>query len=176
MYIWIGCKLPTDFETAVRSRCLEANKDIGLDTVAFSLPQHVSLKISFQSACYQEILNDLTALFKEQLPFSLRIQPAERSGNILWLPVAENLQLQQLHRQLDTRLARCFGVPQHPFDKCFRFHSTLFMDADIGKLSCMHERLASFPAAQELIIDTFLLGLSETGKPGQYHVVREIKV
>jgi hypothetical protein len=29
---------------------------------------------------------------------------------------------------------------------------------------------------QELQVDTFLLGLSETGRPGSYRVVRQIKV
>ena len=46
MYIWIGCKLPEDFDAELRQCCLEANADIGADTVAFSLPQHISLKIS----------------------------------------------------------------------------------------------------------------------------------
>ena len=49
MYIWIGCKLPAGFEREVRTFCLEQNRDIGLNTVAFTLPQHISLKISFEA-------------------------------------------------------------------------------------------------------------------------------
>jgi len=176
MYIWIGCRLPVDFEAAVRSHCFEINEAIGLSTVAFSLPQHVSLKISFQSERYHEILDDLTAFLKRQPPFSIQIKQVERSNNVLWLPVEDNLLLQQLHEQLDTRLEQCFSIPRHKFDKCFRFHSTLFMDANPDMLSIMHKRLQGFPVAQELSVNTFLLGLSETGKPGQYRVVREIKV
>lgn len=176
MYIWIGCQLPKDFEEAVRSHCTALNNGIGLGTVAFCLPQHVSLKISFQSDRCREILDYLIGFFETQLPFSLHIQPAEQNGNILWIPVKDNLHLQQLHEQLDTQLQQYFGIPRHHFDTCFQFHSTLFMDSDTDKLSRMHQLLQNFPATQELHIDTFLIGISETGKLGQYRVIRKIKV
>ena len=176
MYIWIGCQLPKDFEEAARSHCTALNKGIGLSTVAFSLPQHVSLKISFQSDRYRDILDYLIGFFETRLPFSLHIQPAEQNGNILWIPVKDNLHLQQLHEQLDAQLQQHFGIPRHHFDTCFQFHSTLFMDPDTDKLSRMHQLLQNSPATQELHIDTFLIGISETGKPGQYRVIRKIKV
>ena len=119
MYIWIGCQLPKDFEGAVRSHCTALNQDIGLSAVAFSLPQHVSLKISFQSDRHRDILDYLICFFEAQPPFSLRIQPAEQNGNILWIPVEDNLHLQQLHEQLDTQLRQRFDIPQHHFDTCF---------------------------------------------------------
>ena len=59
MYIWIGCRLPQQFEEEIRAACLENNQAIGLDPVAFSLPQHISLKISFETAHAEEILEDL---------------------------------------------------------------------------------------------------------------------
>lgn len=176
MYIWVGCKLPEAFEQEIRSCCLELNKEIGLDTVAFSLPQHVSLKISFQSERYQEIIEDLTAYLAAQEPFSLRIQSAQQAGNILWMPVAENQNLDRLHKELDARLENRFGIGQHEFDKCFLFHSTLFMDSDAERIAQMRDALAKFPIERELRTDTFLLGLSETGKPGECRIVRQIKV
>lgn len=176
MYIWVGCKLPEAFEQEIRSCCLERNKNIGLDTVAFSLPQHVSLKISFQSQRYQEIIEDLAAYLAVQKPFSLQIRRAEQQGNILWMPVAENEQLRRLHTELDTRMESRFGIGQHEFDKCFLFHSTLFMDPDMEKITRMHGALAEYPIERELRVDTFLLGLSETGKPGECRIVRQIQV
>ena len=176
MYIWVGCKLPESFEREIRSRCLELNHAIGLDTVAFSLPQHVSLKISFQSERYDEIIAYLTGFLSVQKPFSLRIRQAEQAENILWMPVAENEVLRQLHVRLDTLLERRFGIGQHKFDKCFLFHSTLFVDSDAGKIAHMQETLAQYPTERELAVDTFLLGLSETGKSGAYRVIQQIKV
>ena len=176
MYIWVGCKLPESFEQEIRSRCLEWNQAIGLDTVAFSLPQHVSLKISFQSERYDEIVAYLAGFLSVQKPFPLRIQQAEQAGNILWMPIAENDVLQQLHTKLDALLERRFGIGQHEFDKCFLFHSTLFMDPDAGKIASMQEALAQYPVEREIIVDTFLLGLSENGKAGAYRVIQQIKV
>lgn len=176
MYIGVGCKLPEAFETEIRGRCLELNRDIGLDTAAFSLPQHVSLKISFRSGQYQDIIEFLTAFLASQKPVLLQIRSPEQAGNILWMPVAENRQLRSLHDQLDSQLESRFGIGQHAFDKCFLFHSTLFMDPDTQKIADMQDALAQYPIERELTADTFLLGLSETGKPGQYRIVRQIKV
>ena len=176
MYIWAGCKLPGDFEADIRSCCLELNRNVGLDTVAFLLPQHVSLKISFQSEKYDEILDYLEDYLSRQSPFSLHIQAPEQAGSILWMPVVENHHLRQLHDSLDLKLEQRFGIPQHAFDKCFLFHSTLFMDPDTDKIAKMRRLLEPYPIERELQVDTFLLGLSETGKPGECRIVREIKV
>ena len=176
MYVWIGCKLPESFEQKIRSRCLELNEDIGLDTVAFSLPQHISLKISFACEKYVPVLDALTGFLSEQKPFAVQIGDPSQNGNILWLPAAENSVLRQLHDRLDTLLETGFGIPRHPFDKAFLFHSTLFIDDDREKIAKMREALASCPIARSLTVDTFLLGVSETGKPGSYRVIRQIQV
>jgi 2'-5' RNA ligase len=137
MFLWIGCRLPEAFENEIRQYCLALNKRISLDTVAFSLPQHISLKISFPTDRPEEVLEDLSAFLGAQRPFRLRITGPEQVGNILWMPVEENKELQRLHQQLDERLQTRFGIPQHEFDRCFQFHSTLFMDADAEKISKM---------------------------------------
>ena len=40
----------------------------------------------------------------------------------------------------------------------------------------MQAGLTGFALPRELAVDTFLLGLSETGEAGSYRVVRQIKV
>lgn len=176
MFLWIGCKLPAEFEKEIRTFCLEKNEQIGLDTVAFSLPQHISLKISFDTDWADEILEDLSQFAAAQAPFSVHVKGAEQAGNILWMPIEENDRLRRLHEALDIRLESRFGIPQHEFDKCFLFHSTLFMDGDTEKLTKMQAALADYPISRELRVDTFLLGQSETGTPGTCRIVREIKV
>ena len=176
MHIWIGCKLPADFETELRGHCLAANQSIGLDTAAFSLPQHISLKISFDVPDHQAVLTVLMAFLSAQQPFSVRLGHAEQFGNILWLPAEENTALQQLHAQLDALLERRFGIPQHEFDKGFLFHSTLFIDENAEKLAAMKSAMNSFPLPSELQIDTFLLGLSPDVTAGSYRVVRTVEV
>jgi hypothetical protein len=56
------------------------------------------------------------------------------------------------------------------------FHSTLFIDESVEKISKMSEYLQDRSIARVLTVDTFLLGFSETGKAGTYRVVRQIQV
>ena len=176
MFLWIGCKLPEAYEQEIRSHCLQQNQKIGLDTTVFSLPQHISLKISFETEQVTAILQYLTEILSAQASFSVRLLGAEQFHNILWIPVDENERLWQLHRLLDTQLEERFAIEQHEYDKCFQFHSTLFIDPDPEKIATMAAALASYPIERELTIDTFLLGLSETGKAGSFQVVRELKI
>lgn len=176
MFLWIGCKLPEAYEQEIRSHCLQQNQKIGLDTVAFSLPQHISLKISFETDRIEQIAADLAAFFSQQKPFSVQIRDASQMGNILWLTVEENSMLQQLHHDLDARLENRFGIGQHPFDRAFQFHSTLFMDQDQEKMGKMAASIADYPFARTLEVDTILLGTSETGRAGSYRVIRQIKL
>lgn len=176
MYIWIGCKLPEDFETALRGHCLAANRHIGLSTVAFSLPQHISLKISFDASEYEMVLDVLTEYLSAQHSFSVHLNKAEQHGTILWLPADENSTLQRLHKELDTLLEHRCGIPQHEFDKSFLFHSTLFIDENTDKLAAMRHTLRDFPLPRDLKINTFLLGLSLDGTAGSYRVVRTVEI
>ena len=176
MYIWIGCKLPVAFEQEIRQRCLELNKKIGLDTAAFALPQHISLKISFSVEEPEAVLQFLQAFLARQQAFTVTVRAPEQMSNILWLPVTDQPMLSQLHQQLDDLLTMHFGIPQHPFDKNFLFHSTLFMDPDSEKTAQMAALLQDDRFPRKLVVDTFLLGISESGAAGTYRVVREIKI
>lgn len=176
MYLWIGCKLPEDFEKELRAYCRELNEKIGLDTTPFALPQHISLKISFDAGeqC-QQIISWLETELKAEKGFYVNLLSPEQKGNILWLPVAENPRLTALHEKLDRELERRFGIPQHAFDREFRFHSTLFMDEDRQKISQMAALLAPMVFPDSLPVDTFLIGLSADGKT-DLQIVREVNI
>ena len=176
MYLWVGCCLPEEFAREIRGACLERNVDLGLSMAALELPQHISLKISFRTDDPGRVTEDLTEYLSARQPFRVRLTGAEQVGQILWMTVEENATLRQLHEELDVRLASRFGVEQHPFDKCFIFHSTLFMDPDTEKIGRMQQMLENYPIARELEVDTFLLGQSESGQPGDYRIIRRIKV
>ena len=176
MYFCTGCKLPEDFEASIRGKCLELNRDVGLDTSGFSLPQHISLKISFDAGDrYPQVLDAIGHLLRREPPITVHPTAIESHGGILWITFRENAQLRRLHNLLDRELEREFGIRQHLFDKAFLFHSALFVgnEQDIRE---MGEKLADYPLPESLEIDTFAQGLSEVGKSGTYRVVREIKV
>lgn len=176
MYIWIGCRLPEEFEDSLRARCVPLGQELGLDLSGFSLPQHISLKISFEAGerC-EEILDFLERLLKKEKKFNANFSGVERMGNILWLAFQENGTLRRLHNMLDQELNARFDISQHLFDKAFAFHSTLFL-GEPERLDMAQSALADLPLPETLTIDTFLLGVSETGTSGSYRVVRQIHV
>ena len=174
MYIWIGCKLPEEFERRVRKLVTEHGEDLALDFSCFSLPQHISLKISFEAGDHWEkILDSVERILR--LEEDIRAVPAgiEQQGNILWVAFRENGQLRRLHNLLDRELRKDFGIPQHLFDKAFRFHSTLCFGRQ-EDLLVLQQRLQGLSLPEELESEAFLLGISETGKSGTYRVVRQI--
>ena len=174
MYIWIGCKLPEKFEQEIRQRCLSIGAQYKLDTAGFSLPQHISLKISFDAGeRYKEILDKLCAMLEKEKRFCVTPKGIQQQGNILWIPFRESGILRSLHNRLDDFLYRDFGIAQHPFDKAFQFHSTLFF-GERESITQAEAMLMDYPLPDQLQIDTCLLGISESGKSGTYRVVREI--
>ena len=96
-------------------------------------------------------------------------------GNILWLPVEDHPRLFALHEMLDRELEQRFGIPQHPFDREFLFHSTLFMEENDEKITQMASALRSLTFPHPLSVSTFLVGLSEDGKTN-IQIVQEISI
>lgn len=174
MYIWIGCKLPGEFERQVRGLVAEYGEDLAPDISGFSLPQHISLKISFEAGKrWEEIMDKIGQILRSEENIHVTPAGVEQQGNILWVAFRENAQLRRLHNLLDRELRKDFGIPQHLFDKAFRFHSTLCLGKQ-EDLRVLLERIKAVSLPGELEIDAFLLGISETGKSGTYRVVRQI--
>lgn len=176
MFLWIGCELPKDFELDIRDACLEAAEGLDLDFSGFTLPQHISLKISFQAGqTYEPVLDVIEDLLRKERRFSVNPKVPEQVGSILWLSFRESGTLRRLHNLLDRDLKRNFGVPQHLFDKAFAFHSTLAM-GPAEEIAVLKSRLADLELPESLEIRAFLLGISETGKGGTYRVARRIEL
>ena len=174
MYIWIALDVSRSLRF-VRDVCLEKNRELLLNEVAFSLPQHISLKISFSvdNRIADEVISVLSDFFKAQTSFELDTPSPEVFGSILWLKFQNNSRLKSLHEELDILLLNRFGVPRHTLDKSFLFHSTLFMD-DSKELQEMYEFLKEIELPTKVCVDGFFIGTSESGKPGEYSVLKQI--
>lgn len=176
MYIWIGCKLPEEFETDIRRLCVPMSEALGLDISGYILPQHISLKISFEDGGQTD---EILAFLKERLgrerKFYVNPRPPKHQGNILWMPFRPNPPLNHLHNMLDRELRQRFGIPQHEFDKAFFFHSTLCLGPE-EKLMEAEELLQNMPLPTSLEIDTILLGISENKTFDTCRIVGQIKL
>ena len=174
MYLWMAVDISGALD-AVRRAAIRENAAIGLSEVAFSLPAHVSLKISFDlpAETWQAAEADIADILRETPPFSIEVKGLGRAPGCLWIAMKENETLRGLHEKM-VDIALRYGAAPHIFDGDFRYHSTLFLGDDEEKLSRMEEKLRNIPLPQIIQGNAFLIGGSETGKPGDYRVFRRI--
>ena len=175
MYIWIACDV-SDSLSYVREFCRNYNGSLGLNEVAFSLPQHISLKISFEVAdsdtdAVVKTVSDYLGAFT---PFSLDRPVPEQNGNILCLSFSESDILTKLHGDLDRILLQQHGVGQHKFDLEFKFHSTLFIDDNDEAMAEMYGAVSSLDTPDVVTVDRFIIGTSKSGKAGEYSVLKTV--
>ena len=175
MYLWIACDTEREL-ASIRSLCREQNRRIGLSEVAFSLPQHVSLKISFPVSDTQveAVITRLEQIVQEAPPLLLQPKAIERQGEVLWLAFEPTAALVELHRELDEVMERDFGVLPHPYDLDFRFHSTLFLDADTERLMRMERLLSNLTLPPPFPVNRFFIGCSPSGRAGEYTICKRI--
>ena len=175
MYIWIACDV-SDSLCYVREFCRNYNKELGLDEVAFSLPQHISLKISFAvtDSDVDSVIKTVSDYLGTFTPFSLERPTPEQSGDILWLRFDDCDMLTKLHRDLDTILLQQHGVGQHKFDLEFKFHSTLFIDDNDEAMAEMQSAVSSLDIPDVVTVDRFIIGTSKSGKAGEYSVLKTV--
>ena len=79
-----------------------------------------------------------------------------------------------MHDQLNVLMQDRFGIALHPYDSDFIFHTTLFMDQDNDKLAHAYEMVRSIPLPTTLRVSRCLIGMSPSGKPGDYRIVRTV--
>ena len=172
MYIWIACDL-SDSLGKVREECLALNKKVGADEVAFSLPQHISLKISFRidDGIFENVISDIRGYFAASEPFSIAGPVLEKVGNIVWLRFDEEPTLVKMHTDFDEMMLHKYGVPQHEFDKSFAYHSTLFIEQNREKLELIYDKISEVALPKTVDVSRFIIGVSETGKAGEYRVL-----
>lgn len=174
MKVWVGCDINSRF-LEYREKVKELNGDLGLCLSSFDLPQHISLKISFEAdeEVAKHCIKDMIEFLKTIKPFSVKIEGLELHDSIIWLRMQENQTLTALHDELD-QIGISYAIKQNALDKQFIFHTTIIMDENEENAGKMIERLKGVAYPEELKINTFLIGHSIDDKT--YKVDRRIKI
>lgn len=174
MHLWTAVDAEGALE-AIQQRALLENQKIGLPEIAFLLPAHVSLKISFfvPPAQAEAAIGEMAAILRAQPAFDIRVQGIERIPGCLWIRMEENAALQSLHQKM-VALGEKYGAPPHPFDLNYHYHATLFLSDDAEKMAWMEALLQHFPLPQVIRADRFIIGGSDTGAMGSYRVYQKI--
>ena len=177
MYIWIGILIDGQLD-ALRDRAIRIERELSLPLSCFTLPQHISLKISFfvDDADASRVIDSVEHFLEGQKPFSVEVRGIEREGNIVWVRMEEREELTALSLSLGKMLEREWGVGYHPYDLDFKFHSTLFMDDDPRRIAVAYERIKDTAVPERLLVDTFVIGTSHSGALGTYRVERTVSV
>ena len=175
MYIWVG--IDVDDQLAdIRGRVSVLEKELGIANSNLTLPFHISLKISFplEGQAAQEAIEDLESYYRELSSFAIPVAGIEYHESICWIRMQENETLNHIHDKLNRRLLDRFGVGLHPYDEDYLFHTTLFMDEDAGKVYQAYKAVKDDPLPGVLYPSAYLIGASENGALGTYHVKKRI--
>jgi len=113
---------------------LEIDEKYHTGLAASLLPQHISLKQSFEVNEIEEVEKYFDELAQEIMPFEITFSKIDlitfTKGNseigILWMDIEENQQLRNLHNKINKDLLERFRIMlSGPDGENFHFHSTL---------------------------------------------------
>lgn len=172
MYIWVGIDVDSQLRE-IEALSLKAREEIGCAPPDFTLPLHVSLKISFEvpDREVERVVRDIENIYRESGVFIMKVRGIEYCEVITWIAIERNRSLDALHDRLNTFLKDKYGVPLHEYDTDYKYHSTLYMDDDRERVRKVYEKIKDEPIPRELIAERFLVGMSKSGVPGTYEVV-----
>lgn len=179
MYLWIGLGIDNNSAYEIRNYCKMLNKDYNVSEQSFTLPQHVSLKQSFKTDDYKNIIFDLKNYFKNMKQFELKISDIGNIPGVIWLEIEENEILRKLHNDILNLLKDKYNINKIGFDgETFKFHSTLFQDVDNKeKINNLYEVIdKELLKNNNIIANRIYFGLSEIGTVGTYKVIDEIEL
>lgn len=175
MYLWVGAILDNKIENEIRNIANKLNENYGLSTVAFSLPQHISLKISFECDNYKKVIQFIKSQLNSISSFDVEIIDITKiDGGLIWLDINENETLRSIHNLLNISLLNKFDIPLKNFDgKDFKFHSTLFFDS---KINYIHQPIiddfkSQFIFPKKCLINKIDFGIANTLTAGEFTVV-----
>ena len=177
MYVWTAVSVDNQLK-AIRQQAQIAERELKLKNSAFTLPSHISLKISFavDDAAYPCVIETLLDYCKTVKPFCVDVEGIEAEGAIVWIRIKENATLRQIHNDLDRILLERHGILPHTFDLDFKFHSTLFLDTDKKKIETAYQLIKDAEIPLLLNINQWIIGASESGEIGTYRVTHTINL
>ena len=177
MYIWLGINVD-DQLCDLRSKAIDIEHKLGMKNSCYTLPMHISLKISFpvSDELFDSVVADVEEVYYSHQSFDVEVNGVENENVIVWIRMKENEKLNAIHDELNELLLKKYGVPLHEYDMDYKFHTTLFMDNDPDKLNAAYDKVKNEPVPGKLRVNSFVTGISQSGALGTYSVYKEIKI
>ncbi len=175
MYIWLGIDVDSQLKE-IKEEAKKIEKEIGFMHSNFTLPLHISLKISFDinDNLTDQLITDISNFFNTIKPFDIQVEGIEHDNTITWIRMKNNKYLNLIHDELNKFLLEKYCVPLHEYDLDYKFHTTLFMDEDSSRVKKAYDSVKEINVPLKLMANKFLIGKSKEGKLGTYKVFKEI--
>ena len=177
MFIWVGADVDCQI-AEIKSATYIAEKEIGFKNSNFTLPFHISLKISFPVSddVAQNVIYDVENIYRAITRFEIEIDKIECHENICWIRYKQNDVIDSIHDKLNSMLLEKYGVGLHEYDCDYKFHTTLFMDDDSSKVKKAYDIVKNVYVPSSICINKLVIGASDSGGLGTYKVVREVNI
>lgn len=177
MYIWTGLVFDKKTEYEIRKICQQINEEFQISEQSFTLPQHISLKTSFNVLNYKEVIEYLKMILKDYESIDVELTGITKLNGVIWIDVEENEKLTKIHDDLNKKLLEKFSIPLIKFDgENFIFHSTLFQDSQnnekLEEIYKLLKKVLVFPL--KLKFNEIDFGISKEGTVGTYNVYDKI--
>ena len=177
MYIWVAIDV-NEQVSKLRKVAENYMNEQGLSSTTFTLPFHISLKISFQipNDKFEDVVSDIREFYKSLKPFEIKTKGIERAGSIVWVAMQDDDELVDIHKKLDEIMFKKYGVVQHDFDKAFQFHtSVLALNNEVDTLKA-YDAIKDNDIPKTLRAESFIIGSSVEGIAGTYSVIEEVEL
>ena len=108
-------------------------------------------------------------------PFEITPVVIEKAGCVVWIRHRESGELREMHEWLVELFKNQYGVLPHQFDLDFAYHTSLFVGGE-GEAAVAYERLKNETLPMSFTASSYVIGCSESGKAGEYRVIRKIEI
>ncbi len=178
MYLWIGLGIEQINATKIRKYCRDINNGF-VNEQSFTLPQHVSLKTSFKSDNYNNIIKYIKNKYLSLNKIEIEINRIDTIPGVIWLEIKENTKLRKIHNDINKDLKEVFNIELNGYDgKSFKFHSTIFQDTENKEsIDILYNKIDNnIFKNKKVTLDTLYFGISEEGKVGTYKVIEYLNL
>ena len=176
MYIWFGINIDENISTFKNNFLKIAQNHNATPQFNFH-PPHISLKITskINDEIFEHVVNDCLEYYKTLKPFKVLTDCIEIENAFMWLRWKENSNLIQIHNALCALMKEKYQIDLHPFDYEYKFHTTLFVDAEKLSPELVND-VFSLKIPSEIIVNNFFVGFSKDNISENYKIYKSIKL
>lgn len=176
MYIWFGINIDNNI-VEFKKNFLELTQKYNAIPQFNYHPAHISLKITseIKDELFEPILDDCFDYYKTLTPFKIKSDKIEIENSFMWLRWLNNDNLESVHTNLCDLMNIKYKIPLHQFDYEYKYHTTLFANAD--KLNKeLTKEIYALEIPQKITASNFFIGFSKDNKSENFKIYKSIEL